>query len=46
MIEEARESIRAGLYIPDHEVDAWLDRLVNDEPLPIPGEPPKGFGSR
>jgi len=37
MIEEARESIRAGLYIPDHEVDAWLDRLVNDEPLPIPG---------
>jgi hypothetical protein len=36
MIEEARENIRAGRYIPDHEVDDWLDRLVGDEPLPIP----------
>jgi predicted transcriptional regulator len=39
MIEEGRRDIREGRYIPDHEVDAWLDRLVNDEPLPIPGEP-------
>jgi hypothetical protein len=40
MIEEARRDIREGRYIPDEEVDDWLDRLVGDEPLPIPGDRP------
>jgi hypothetical protein len=46
MIEEARRDIREGRYIPDEEVDEWLDRLVGDEPLPIPEEPSKGFRRR
>ncbi|MFL5315635.1 MAG: hypothetical protein ACJ8A0_11240 [Microvirga sp.] len=40
MIEEARRDIREGRYIRDEEVDDWLDRLVSDEPLPIPGDRP------
>ncbi len=33
-IEEAREDLRAGRFIADEDVDAWLDRLVSGEPLP------------
>src|SRR5215216_1679998 len=39
MIEEPRQDIREGRYIPDEEVDDWLDRLAGDEPLPIPEGP-------
>jgi len=39
LIEDGLQSIRAGLYIPDEEVEAWLDLLTGDDPLPIPKKP-------
>ncbi len=33
-IEEAREDLRAGRFIADEDMDAWLDRFVSGEPLP------------
>jgi hypothetical protein len=36
----AAEQVRSGLFIADHEVDRWLDRLVDgDRELPVPGGP-------
>ena len=40
-IEEAREDLRAGRFIADEDVDAWLDRLVSGEPLPEDPSPPR-----
>lgn len=39
LLEEAYEDVRAGRVIADDEVDAWLDRFVRGEPLPIPDAP-------
>ncbi|MDV2984303.1 UNVERIFIED_CONTAM: hypothetical protein Q9R58_08305 [Methylobacteriaceae bacterium AG10] len=37
LLAAARDSVAQGRVVPDSEVDAWLDRLVEgDEPLPIP----------
>ena len=46
LIEEARRDIREGRYIPDEQADEWLDRLLGDEPLPVPERPSKGSGRR
>ena len=46
LIEEARVSVAAGHVVPDGEVDAWLDHMVeSDEPMPIPGDR-RSIGSR
>lgn len=39
LLDEAREDVRAGRVIADEDVDAWLDRFVRDEPLPMPDIP-------
>ena len=40
LLDEAREDVRAGRVIADEDVDAWLDRFVRGEPLPMPETPP------
>ena len=39
LLDEAREDVRAGRFIADAEVDAWLDRFVRGESLPMPEAP-------
>ena len=46
MIEEARRDIREGRFIADEDVDAWLERFVRGEPLPIPDGPAKSSDRR
>lgn len=37
LLAQARESVAHGNVVPDCEVEAWLDRMIeSDEPLPIP----------
>ena len=36
LLDEAREDVRAGRVVADADVNAWLDRFVHDEPLPMP----------
>jgi len=35
-IAEADASIAAGYYATEAEVDAWIDSLGTDHPLPVP----------
>jgi predicted transcriptional regulator len=35
-IAKARASIAAGYYATEAEVDAWIDSLGTDHPLPVP----------
>jgi hypothetical protein len=39
MIAEAEAEIAAGLLIPAFEVDAWIDSLGTNSPLPMPQAP-------
>ena len=36
-LEQGETDIRAGLYVDDGAVDAWLDDLVEGRSLTIPG---------
>ena len=40
LLDHANHEIEAGRYIPDDEVDAWLDGLVAGDPVSVPGELP------
>jgi hypothetical protein len=35
LLDEARQDVRAGRVLADEDVDAWLDRLVRGESLPL-----------
>jgi predicted transcriptional regulator len=39
MIAEAEAEIAAGLLIPSSAVNAWIDSLGTDNPLPMPTIP-------
>ncbi len=38
-VAKARASIAAGYYVTEAEVDAWIDSLATDRPLPAPYPP-------
>jgi len=40
LLDEAREDVRQGRVVADAEVEAWLDRLVRGEDLPMPDARP------